>query len=255
MKNPGRMKHGFLRMNVVRGFTLIELLVVIAIIGILIAILMPNFKNALDKSKEVTCANNLKNIGQAMGLFMQGHNGFFPADVEMPDMLKTAQLSDTFKGVNIVAGDRKRGTVCPKAEFVANPKSDSTAVCITSYKYLFEAVCRTDPTASAVHYASKPTMYLRSPSKVLLFADGPRFPLEPAYPDGHFTTSGNALDFWGNGSQAPASGLAQGSEGGVAFLHRNRAACNALMGDLSVRVAVTWQEGTTNLYHKNPQSL
>ncbi|MGE4618566.1 MAG: prepilin-type N-terminal cleavage/methylation domain-containing protein [Planctomycetota bacterium] len=47
------------------GFTLVELLVVIAIIGTLAALFSPNILSALRKGDEVTCTNNLKNIGQA----------------------------------------------------------------------------------------------------------------------------------------------------------------------------------------------
>ena len=47
------------------GFTLVELLVVIAIIGTLAALFSGNILTALKKGDEVSCTNNLKNIGQA----------------------------------------------------------------------------------------------------------------------------------------------------------------------------------------------
>lgn len=47
------------------GFTLIELLVVIAIIAVLAAILFPAFSSAREKSREIVCASNLKQIGLA----------------------------------------------------------------------------------------------------------------------------------------------------------------------------------------------
>ncbi|HIE50480.1 MAG TPA: prepilin-type N-terminal cleavage/methylation domain-containing protein, partial [Armatimonadetes bacterium] len=57
-----------------RGFTLIELLVVIAIIAILAAILFPVFARAREKSRQASCASNLKQIGLAAMMYVQDYD-------------------------------------------------------------------------------------------------------------------------------------------------------------------------------------
>src|SRR5205807_4622369 len=61
-----------------RGFTLIELLVVIAIIAVLAAILFPVFAVAREKARQAGCLSNLRQIGQALHLYVQDYDEYLP---------------------------------------------------------------------------------------------------------------------------------------------------------------------------------
>ena len=61
-------------------FTLIELLVVIAIIAILAAMLMPALQKARETSKKISCANNLKSLGNVYVQYQDAYDNLFPND-------------------------------------------------------------------------------------------------------------------------------------------------------------------------------
>ena len=65
--------HGCVKLD---RFTLIELLVVIAIIAILAAMLLPALSAARERAKNANCIGKLKQIGLAMHMYANSHDGY-----------------------------------------------------------------------------------------------------------------------------------------------------------------------------------
>ncbi len=64
-----------------KGFTLIELLVVVAIIALLISILLPSLARAREIAKRAVCASNLRSIGQAIKVYANDNQDYFPTGI------------------------------------------------------------------------------------------------------------------------------------------------------------------------------
>ena len=62
------------------GFTLVELLIVVIILGILAAIVIPQFSSAASEAKESSIAASLRAIRESIELYRLQHNESYPGD-------------------------------------------------------------------------------------------------------------------------------------------------------------------------------
>ena len=110
-----------------RGFTLIELLVVVAIIALLISILLPSLGRAKERSKIVSCLNNVRQLGVMYRTYLQDQQskGIYYFRTTDPAVV-TAQLQAYgYMNIEWMGGLRAYGLnvkamLCPDATTLTN---------------------------------------------------------------------------------------------------------------------------------------
>lgn len=82
-----------------KGFTLVEILIVVVILGILAAIVIPQFSEASTEARVNSLASNLQSIRSQLSLYRVQHNDNWPleADLENAMLLCSNQLGTDFE--------------------------------------------------------------------------------------------------------------------------------------------------------------
>ena len=77
-----------------RGFTLIEMLIVVAIIAILAALLTPTLQKSLRAARDLTCTNNMRQMGLANSQYLGDYRNVAPYPTDTPNWKTTLMWPD-----------------------------------------------------------------------------------------------------------------------------------------------------------------
>ncbi|MCK4659101.1 MAG: type II secretion system protein [Phycisphaerae bacterium] len=77
-----------------RGFTLIEVLIVVVILGILAAVVVPQFSDASSDAKLDALQSNLNTIRSQLQLYKMQHNGSWPALATFTNQMTLVSKAD-----------------------------------------------------------------------------------------------------------------------------------------------------------------
>ena len=107
-----------------RGFTLVEILIVVIILGILAAIVIPQFANASTDARTANLKTTLANVRNQIEVFKMQHNETAPALAGMWTLLLT--MSDTTEATSPAPTGTRWGPYLQNAPI--NPLNGQTGI-------------------------------------------------------------------------------------------------------------------------------
>lgn len=203
-----------------QGFTLIELLVVIAIIAILAALLFPVFSSAKNAARRINCASNLKQLGTAVHLYWENHQG-----VMMPGAVPINNWADWTAWMTLTHPYVKNMGVykCPSWKHAWTGTHNQATKC--SYAYYAYLAYYSTPEG----LRPRPHNNLIQPSRIVMLADSPDVTLSwgPTY--GYYQT-------WQKGDPAYPDTVRHGGLASVCFVDGHVQALN----DVQLKDPLLW---------------
>ncbi len=95
------------------GFTLVELLVVTAIISILAGMLLPALERTLGQARQISCANNLKQLSTALDLYSGDWNDYMVINWYIGPSVTWAYPLNIYLGIPLTEKNLQPITKCP----------------------------------------------------------------------------------------------------------------------------------------------
>jgi len=86
-----------------QGFTLVEILIVVVILGILAAIVIPQFTSASETAKQSSLESQLQTIRSQLELYQVQHNGAYPTAAQLAgfdNMTKSTDVDGSTDGTD-----------------------------------------------------------------------------------------------------------------------------------------------------------
>jgi prepilin-type N-terminal cleavage/methylation domain-containing protein len=231
------------------GFTLIELLVVIAIIALLVSILLPSLQKARELAKATVCSTNFSSLGKAIALYQADYDSQFPKmyglmegwatppnnlpNVWYEQLAEHAQKRPTGGVAGEVSGDWNIYR-CPVAEVY--PKFQTWGVRPISFMANLRVFRKQDQPALKAGAIKQPGNQLALGETFIWANPFWGFLMDPS--------SSQNGDPWDGEDYAPSDH----PDFKIKPWHSDKTTSNILMANLSVKTAVTSEEGKTQHY-------
>ncbi len=108
------------------GFTLVEILIVVVILGILAAIVIPQFTDASEQAKESSLVSDLQTMRSQIELYKVQHNGALPGEGSASIEAALTGLTDIDGTTQAAPGDGVYGPYVQKLPL--NPFTDGRGI-------------------------------------------------------------------------------------------------------------------------------
>ncbi len=161
------------------AFTLTQMLVTVAVGSLLAVAILPILQSDHETLQRAICANNLRQIGQAITMYANDHNDFLPPGYDQNagsdwHLLIGPYLAKTQVIYAQTGGTKSPVFICPSAVQVAPPPGTITSFTYTAHRTLFWPIPSTAASGLCGAYTLNPYRMSQCtrPSEVVMVFDG-----------------------------------------------------------------------------------